>query len=158
MCYNFKKYTVSLVDNCSYPQGKWSLFSSLDCHCSLCLCGWCYRCYCYLMYPCHGGVLCTCAHMAKWLKHTEPALRWGHIMIRQHSRGLGTEGNLLQYDSTLMNSKMAAQTLRKFPKTRALMALKASYKFGTWQSGRRRSNGMTCSVCSSLPTEERLKQ
>lgn len=43
-----------------------------------------------------------CAHMEKWLEHIEPSLKWGHIKNRQHSRGLESEGNLLQYDLTIM--------------------------------------------------------
>lgn len=97
---------------------------------SLCLCYLCYYRYPISLHP--GGVLYTCVHTAKWLEHTKPVLKWGHIKIRQHLRGLGTEGNLLQYDSFIMNSKMAAQKLRK-----ALMiskALKSRRQFGTWES------------------------
>lgn len=100
----------------SYPKGKGSLSSSLDSHYSLCLCRWCLCYYRYPIYPCHGAALCSCVRMAKWLGHTQPVLKWGYIKIRQHLRASGTEGNLLQYDSAIINSRMASQKLRKFSK------------------------------------------
>lgn len=102
---------------------------------SFCLCYLYYFCFLIFLHP--RGVLYTWGHMAKWLEHIEPVLKWGHIKIRQHLRGLGTEGNLLQYDSFIMNSKNGCWEIEEISKMKALRistALKWSRQFGTWES------------------------
>ncbi len=78
-------------------------------------------------------------------------------MIRQHFRGSGTEGNLLQYDSSIMNSKMAARKIEEISKVRALMifmALLQSLHFWARESNVCRLDDTT----SVSHSEESLKQ
>lgn len=118
-----------------------------------CLCG-SYLCYChYLMPHCPLGVLSTRVYiyMPMWPEYKERGLKWGHIKIKQHLRGLGTDGNSLHYGSSIMNSKMTVQKLRKFQKWGPWWVLRLWYwviNLRAWKSNLCGSNETTSLPCS----------
>lgn len=115
-----------------------------------------YLCLCYDVTSLQAaGLSYTCVRVAR-----EPVLKWGHIMMRQHFRGLGAEGNLPQYASSVMNSKMAYQELRKFQKWAPwfLRLWKWVINLGAWKSNLCRSNGTTYSLMKWARIALNIKQ